>query len=373
MIKHNPLRQWCRMIDQPSVIAFAILIGFSLLLVTTTSSAIAHKIGLNGNYFATRQMVYLGCGSILIICLSMASLRWIKIIGITGFLFSLLMLIATKFFGYEVKGAVRWIRLGGFSYQPSEFIKPFFAILTGWLLSLKYEDDFPGFTISLVLYLIVAALLATQPDIGMLILISTIFATQLFASGIPLIWIIVAMINGFIGLISAYYLLPHVSKRINDFLGHGGGENYQVTKSLLAFKEGGLYGKGPGEGSVKQHLPDAHTDFIFAVAGEELGAVICIVIACTFAFITISSLLKIREQKDLFVQLTAVGLICQLGIQSFINIGVTLNLLPTKGMTLPFISYGGSSTLAISVTAGVLLALTRNSLHSQYYKTNHTA
>ncbi|MCP5369443.1 MAG: cell division protein FtsW [Rickettsiaceae bacterium] len=368
MMKNNILRQWWRLIDQQSVIAYSILVGFSLLLVTTTSSTIAKKIGINDNYFSSRQVIYLLVGSIVVFALSFLDVKWIKRIGIIGFLFSILMLILTKFWGYEVKGATRWIRIGGFSYQPSEFIKPFFSVVVGWLLSLKYEDTFPGFTISLCLYIIVALLLITQPDIGMLVLITAIFSIQLFASGLPLIWIFISSIILGLGFFAAYYFLPHVAIRINDFIDPEKNENYQVTKSMLAFSEGGLYGKGPGEGSVKQSLPDAHTDFIFAVAGEELGAITCIVLIFTFAFITISSFIKIQDQKDPFVQFTAIGLISQFGLQSFINIGVTMNLLPTKGMTLPFVSYGGSSTIAISMAVGMLLALTKTSTSCYQYR-----
>jgi len=368
MTKSNILRHWWRLIDQQSVIAYCILVGFSLLLVTTTSSSIAKKIGVSDNYFSSRQVIYLVTGSILVMALSILDVKWIKRIGIIGFLFSIFMLILTKFLGYEVKGATRWIRIAGFSYQPSEFIKPFFSVVVGWLLSLKYEDNFPGFTISLVLYVIVAALLATQPDVGMLILVTAIFAIQLFVSGLPLIWIFVSSVVSGFGFLAAYYFLPHVATRINDFIDPEKNENYQVTKSILAFSEGGLYGKGPGEGSVKQSLPDAHTDFIFSVAGEELGAITCVVLIFTFAFITISSFIKIQNQKDPFIQFTAIGLIAQFGLQSFINIGVTMNLLPTKGMTLPFVSYGGSSTLAISMAVGMLLALTKTSTSFYQYK-----
>lgn len=361
MKKHNLFRQWWRLVDQSSVVAFGILVGFSLLLVTTTSSTIAAKLGLSSSYFSTRQIIYLSTGSIIMLLFSMLDTKWIKRIAILGFLVTFLMLILTKFWGYEVKGASRWIRIAGFSYQPSEFIKPFFAIVAGWLLSLKYEDDFPGFTISFILYFMVAILLASQPDIGMLILITAMFSAQLFIAGLPVVWMVFSFGSGLVAIIYAYYMLPHVATRINDFIDPSKSENYQVNKSILAFKEGGLYGKGPGEGSVKQYLPDAHTDFIFAVAGEELGAIICLVIATVFLFITISSLVKIRQQKDLFMQFAAVGIICQFGLQSFINIGVTLNLLPTKGMTLPLISYGGSSTIAISIAIGFLLNLTKSS------------
>ncbi|MGC0371714.1 MAG: hypothetical protein DGJ47_000413 [Rickettsiaceae bacterium] len=359
-MKNNIIRHWWRSVDQQMIIAYAILVAFSLLLVTTTSSAIAKKVGLDDNYFSSRQVIYLLTGSICVFILSLMNSRWVKRISILGFLVSVMMLIITKFFGYEVKGAVRWIRILGFSYQPSEFIKPFFAVVVGWLLSLKHQEDFPGFTISLILYLVVAILLVSQPDIGMLVLTTGIFCVQLFVAGLPIIWILFSGISGCFGLVSAYFFLPHVATRINNFIDPVSNENYQVSKSILAFSEGGFYGKGPGEGSVKQSLPDSHTDFIFAVAVEELGAIISIFIILVFAFISVSSLMKLKNQKDTFVQFAATGLVAQLALQAMINIGVTMNLLPTKGMTLPFISYGGSSTIAISIAMGMLLALTKD-------------
>jgi cell division protein FtsW len=366
--KNNLIKNWWRGVDQQAIVALAILIAFSLMLVTTTSSAVAEKIGLIDNYFSSRQVIYLLIAATFIIILSSIDKKWVKRIGIIGFLFSILMLILVKFYGYEVKGATRWISIGGFSYQPSEFIKPFFAIVTGWVLSLRYEDEFPSFRICMTLYILVATLLIIQPDFGMLVLITAVFGTQLFIAGLPAIWIILAIIGGFFGALVAYLLLPHVATRINNFLAPENSENYQVTKSILAFEHGGLYGKGPGEGAIKQYLPDSHTDFIFAVAGEEFGAIICLIIVCVFAFIVLRTLIHLKDETDKFVQLTSIGLITQFGLQATINMGVTLNLLPTKGMTLPFISYGGSSTLAISITVGMLLALTKRKTSLHRYK-----
>ncbi len=368
MILTNLIKQWWRTIDQQAVIAYGILIAFSFMLVTTTSSAVAGKIGLVDNYFSSRQILHLFVGAIFMVAFSSLDKKWIKRIAILGFLFSLTMLILVKFYGYEVKGATRWIRIAGFSYQPSEFLKPFFAVVTGWILSLKYQEGFPSFQVCILLYAVVAILILIQPDVGMLILITAVFASQLFIAGFPIIWIIVAFMGGFFGIVSAYFLLPHVTSRINNFLDPVSNENYQISKSILAFEEGGLYGRGPGEGSVKQHLPDSHTDFIFAVAGEEFGAIICIMIIGIFAFIVLRSLIRINNEQDKFIQLASIGLISQFGLQAVINMGVTLNLLPTKGMTLPFISYGGSSTLAIGIAVGMLLGLTKHKTSLVKYK-----
>jgi len=368
---NNFIKIWWRGVDQQAIIAFIILISFSLMLVTTTSAAIAEKIGLVDNYFSSRQVIYLIIAAMIVVVFSSFDKKWIKRIGILGFILSVITLALVKFYGYEVKGATRWIKIAGFSYQPSEFMKPFFAIVTGWILSLKYEEDFPSVSVCAFLYVMIAILLIIQPDIGMLILTTAVFATQLFIAGLPSIWIAIALIGSFIGILSAYALLPHVTTRINSFLNPEAAENYQVTKSILAFEHGGLYGRGPGEGAIKQYLPDSHTDFIFAVAGEEFGAIICIIIMLVFAFIVLRTLIRLSKEEDKFVQLASIGLITQFGLQATINMGVTLNLLPTKGMTLPFISYGGSSTLAIAITVGMLLGLTKRKTSLVKYRVQH--
>lgn len=369
--KNNVFLKWWRGVDQQTMIALSILIGFSMMLVTTTSSAVADKIGLSEYHFSSRQLIFLLIASILVVTLSSLEKKWIKRIGIIGFIISIISLILVKFYGYEVKGAVRWMRIAGFSYQPSEFMKPCFAVVTGWVLSLRYQEDFPSFRVCALLYLIVAMLLISQPDFGMLVLTTIVFAVQLFAGGLPTIWIFVSGIAGLFAIIPAYLLFPHVANRINNFLYPAANENYQVTKSILAFEHGGLYGVGPGEGSIKQNLPDSHTDFIFAVAGEEFGAIICIMLIAVFAFIVLKTLVRLKNEDNKFVQLASIGIITQFGLQATINMGVTLNLLPTKGMTLPFISYGGSSTIAISIAIGMLLGLTKRQTSLIKYKVNN--
>jgi cell division protein FtsW len=365
---NNYLKLWWRSIDQQMITALAILFVFSAILVTTSGSAVASRIGLDEHYFASRQLFYLAIASILIVFFSFFSKKWLKRFSILGFITSIMFLVLVKFYGYEVKGATRWISVFGLSMQPSEFIKPFFVVVTGWILSLKFEGEFPSFSICLGLYIIVCLLLMTQPDFGMLVMITTIFGIQLFIAGMPIFWIMLAALLSIIGITGAYFYLPHVAKRINNFLDPNNSENYQVSKSIRAFEHGGLYGCGPGEGAVKQVLPDSHTDFIFAVAGEEFGAIICLIIIGIFAFIVIRSLLKLINEEDKFTQLAATGIIIQLGLQSIINMGVTLNLLPTKGMTLPFISYGGSSTLAIAIATGMLLGFTKYKISATRYK-----
>jgi cell division protein FtsW len=358
-VKNNFINRWWKVIDQQTIIAMVILLAFSLMLVTTASPAVANRIGLTDNYFSSRHVVFLALAVIIILTFSLLDKKWIRRLAIFGFLGSLLMLVLVKFYGFEVKGATRWINIGGFSYQPSEFMKPFFAVVTGWILSMHYYEEFPSFKVCFILFVSVAALLIIQPDFGMLVMVSAVFGIQLFVAGLPIIWLFIAIFASVFGSIGAYLLLPHVASRINRFLDPVNSENYQVTRSLEAFESGGLYGKGPGEGSVKQFLPDSHTDFIFAVAGEEFGAIICLMIIIIFAYIVIRILINLLHEDDKFIQIAAIGIISQFGLQAVINMGVSLNLLPTKGMTLPFISYGGSSTLAISIGMGMLLGLTK--------------
>jgi len=363
----NFLWRWWRGIDQQTIIALCLLFAFSLMLVTTASPAVAMRIGLEESYFSTRQVVYLAIAAMVIFTLSFMDRYLIKRAAIIGFLLSFILLLLVKFFGYEVKGAKRWINIIGFSMQPSEFLKPCFSVMTAWILAMR-ENNVPSFSISIFLYFLVSVVLITQPDFGMLIMVTAVWAVQLFISGLPILWILIAMVGGIIGVFGAYTMLPHVAQRINSFLDPSGSENYQVTKSIAAFENGGLYGRGPGEGSVKQVLPDSHTDFIFAVAGEEFGALVCLIIAAIFAFIVIRGMIMLVYEEDRFTILASVGLLAQFGLQSAVNMGVTLNLLPTKGMTLPFISYGGSSTLSVAIGMGMLLALTRQHASLTKYK-----
>lgn len=363
----NILWIWWRGVDQQTIIALGLLFAFSLMLVTTASPAVAHRIGLEATYFSTRHAIYLSSSALLIFAISLADKLTIRRFAIIGFISSFLLLILVKFYGFDVKGARRWINIVGFSMQPSEFIKPFFAIVTAWVFSFK-SKDFPAFTISSILYSLIAIALVTQPDLGMLVMVTSIWGLQLFIAGLPILWIIIAMVAGGIGIISAYKLLPHAAQRINSFLDPANNENYQVSKSLKAFEQGGLYGRGPGEGSVKQVLPDSHADFIFAVAGEEFGAIICLIIAGVFAFIVIRGLIMLLNEDDKFTILASAGILCQFGLQAIINMGVALNLLPTKGMTLPFISYGGSSTLSVGIAIGFLLSLTKRRIGVSKYK-----
>jgi cell division protein FtsW len=262
--------------------------------------------------------------------------------------------------GSEIKGAKRWLQVGFFSIQPSEFVKPAFVVLTAWLFNESQKrKDVPGIEIALALYGIFALMLVLQPDFGQTLLVTLVWITLFFMAGISLFWIGALGLAGLAGFASAYFVVPHVASRIDRFLNPASGDTYQADKALDSFLHGGWFGRGPGEGTVKDVLPDSHTDFIFAVAAEEYGLIACLILLLLFAFIVLRGLSKASQEQDGFIRYATAGLIMLFGIQTLINMAVNVGLLPAKGMTLPFISYGGSSLLAMALTMGFVLGLTR--------------
>ncbi len=358
--RKNIFRAWWNTIDRVTISIIFLIIASSLVMVTTASPAVATRIGLEPLYFMKRQAVFLVLGAIFLVTLSFISVQNARRIAIIGFCCCLILLVAVLFVGSDIKGAKRWISLPGFSLQPSEFAKPFFSIVTAWILSIKYsETRFPAFKVTLFSYVIFIGLLILQPDFGMSITVTIIWLGQLFIAGLSVIWIIISFVLSVVGVIGAYIFLPHVQKRIDSFLNPQNFDNYQVQKSIEAFRNGGFYGTGPGEGAVKYQLPDSHTDFIFAVIGEEMGVIACLVIVSLYAIIVIRGLYIITQEHDQFNILAVSGILIQIAIQSIFNMGVSLHLFPTKGMTLPLISYGGSSVIATSMALGLMLAFTR--------------
>jgi cell division protein FtsW len=291
---------------------------------------------------------------------SLQSPRMVRRIALAGFVISLILLAYTLLGGVEIKGARRWISLPGLSLQPSEFVKPTFAVVSAWLFSqYRLRENFPGHWIAIGLYLLVVGLLVKQPDLGMAVVVSAVWFSQFFLAGLRLYWLAAGLAGGVVSFIGAYLVLPHVASRIDRFLDPASGDSYQVDRSMDAFMNGGMWGRGPGEGTVKESLPDAHADFVFAVAGEELGLVLCLVIVALFAFIVLRGFSRLLQEPNLFIVLAATGLLVQFGLQALINMASSLQLMPTKGMTLPFISYGGSSLLSLGLAMGMALALTR--------------
>jgi cell division protein FtsW len=357
---YSVVGKWWWTVDRWSLAAVTALMGIGAWLITAASPAVAEHIGATHFHFIRRHFIFLLPAIILMIAVSLLSPRSVRRLASFSFVIALILMIMTLIFGSEIKGATRWINLAGLTIQPSEFAKPTFAVVTAWMFSEKHKNpNFPGNLLSFCFYIIVAILLLLQPDVGMTLVISSIWIVEFFIAGLPIIWVGISLLTGFCGLIAAYFTFSHVAARVDRFLDPSAGEGYQVATSLEAFHNGGLFGRGPGEGRVKAILPDAHTDFIMAVAGEEFGLWLCLLVLILFAFIVLRGISRILPEKNLFILMAASGLLVQFGLQAIINLASTLHMMPTKGMTLPFISYGGSSTMALSLGIGMVLALTR--------------
>jgi cell division protein FtsW len=351
---------WWWTIDRWSMAALALLMVIGALLIMAASPAVAERIGAEHFHFVRRQFLFVPPALLLMVVSSLASPRLVRRLACLGLVVSVALMIATLGMGQEVKGAARWLSLGGLSLQPSEFVKPSFAVVAAWMFASQQQADrIPGNLVALALYLLVACLLLLQPDVGMTLVISAVWFVEFFLAGLPLLWVVMATVSGLAGLVGAYFAFSHVQARVDSFLDPAAGNSYQVMTALQAFHNGGLFGRGPGEGRVKAVLPDAHTDFIMAVAGEEFGLVLCLLVVGLFGFVVLRGFTRMLAEENLFVLLAASGLLVQFGLQAIINLASTLRLMPTKGMTLPFISYGGSSTLALALGMGVMLALTR--------------
>ena len=355
---------WWWTVDRGILAATAALIVLGIFLVMAASPPVADRIGFDSQHFVMRHGLFLLPTILVLLITSTLSHRMIRIFGLLGLLGSILMIMVAIFFGPEVKGATRWIPLGPFKLQPSEFAKPCFAIVTAWLLSLwREERNFPGWMISMGCLTVLAGLLVLQPDMGMTFVIVLTWALQIFLAGMPLaIVIVLAVFIAPVVAVTAYFALPHVQVRVTKFLEGG---SMQADNAIRSFTNGGLFGVGPGNGEVKYHLPDAHADFIFAVAGEEFGAFMCLILVGLYAFIVFRGFTKAFNAQNLFLILSVSGIAMQFGLQAAIHMASSVHLIPTKGMTLPFISYGGSSMLATGITVGILLALTRSETPSQ--------
>ena len=354
------LGRWWWTVDRGTLAAIALLIAIGAILTLAATPAVAERLGLDSFHFARRQLALVPLALMLLFALSLLSVRATRRIALLGFLIAFGCLVATLLAGAEINGARRWIGFAGLSIQPSEFVKPAFAVIAAWMFSeQRLREGFPGNAISIGFYVAVLGALLLQPDFGMAAVVSAVWFLQFFLAGLPIAWVGVFALLAGAGMIGAYLAFPHVASRIDRFLDPATGDSYQVDTARNAFANGGLFGRGPGEGTVKSVLPDAHSDFVFAVAGEEFGLLACLLVIALFAFVVLRGFTRLLQEQNLFVLIAVAGLLAQFGLQAIINMGSALSLIPTKGMTLPFISYGGSSLLALSFGMGMVLALAR--------------
>lgn len=358
--ERGPLADWFWTIDRFFLAMFIFLMGIGFMLSFAASPAVAERIGLEPFHFVKRHAAFMIPSISVMIGLSFLTPRQVRRTAILLLIVALAMMLLALFFGVEVKGSRRWVTLAGISIQPSEFMKPAFVVVCAWLFAEHArQPEIPGNLFAIILFGIVAALLVAQPDLGQTILTTAVWGGMFFMAGMPWLWIIVLGALGAGGLVSAYYIFPHVALRIDKFM-TGEGDTFQIDTAREAIIRGDWFGQGPGEGIVKRIIPDAHTDFIFSVAAEEFGVVFCMALVALFSVLVLRGLSHAYKERNDFNRFAVAGLVLQIGIQSIINVGVNLELLPAKGMTLPLISYGGSSMVAICVTAGFILALTRH-------------
>ncbi len=354
------MAEWWWTVDRWLLTSILLLAAYGILLCLAASPPVAQRLGLEDFHFFKRQVIYLVPALGVLLASSFLTPHHARRVALGVLALGVVLLVLTLGIGAEVQGARRWLGLGPISIQPSEFVKPAFVVIAAWLFAegLK-RPDMPGTFLSLLLYLGLVGLLVLQPDYGQTVLITAVWGLMLFLTGISWSWIGGLAVCGAAGMFAAYKTVPHVAERINRFLDRESGDTFQVDAALQSFAKGGVLGAGPGEGVTKRILPDAHSDFVFAVAGEELGMLACLLLVALFGFAVIRSMRHTLSQSDPFVKLATIGLASLIGLQAMINMAVNVALLPAKGMTLPFISYGGSSLLSVAFAMGLVLALTR--------------
>jgi cell division protein FtsW len=354
------LATWWFTVDRRLLAALLALVGIGVVLSLAASPAIALKKGLPAYYFVQRQVIFASVGIGVMLAISMLDARTIRRLCALLFVGAMVAMLALVLTGDEIKGARRWFRFAGLSLQPSEFAKPAFVVLAAWAFAeIERRRDMPGLPIAIGLYLTFAGLLVMQPDVGQTLLISVVWGALFVVSGQSLVWAAAFGAFAISGLFTAYQTLGYVHARVDKFLRPTPGDRSQTDRAAQSFIEGGFLGRGPAEGTIKIVLPDAHTDFIFAVVGEEYGIIACLGLVGLFAYIVLRAMSRVMDEPDSFTRLAVTGLGLLFGLQALINMAVNVGLMPPKGMTLPFISAGGSSTLAIALGMGLVLALTR--------------
>jgi cell division protein FtsW len=361
----NYISRYWWSIDHWNLLQILILAFIGSIMILAAGAAVAEKHGLDELYFFKHHIYYLLLSVFCMILTTFFSDKGIIRFSFMGFIICLVLLLLVMLFGPDKNGATRWLIVGNISMQPSEFIKPFFVIITAYLLSNKFKKlkfipyFINGLQVSLLLLIIILLFLLKQPDLGMSIIIILIWSGQLFLSGLLLRWFLLLFSLLASGLFVGYHIFSHVKIRIDCFLNTSCERMTQIKNSFKAYESGGLLGNGPGDGIIKNRIPDAHTDFIFPVIAEEFGAIFCIIILILSCSIVIRGLIRVYDKNNLFALLSVGGLLILFGLQVLLNVSVTLGLVPTTGITFPFISYGGSSLLSISISMGIVLALTK--------------
>ena len=359
--ERSPFADWWWTVDRWLLTGLGVLMVLGIVLTMAGSPAVAERLGLQAFHFVNRQVLFLGACTLVLVGISFLPPRYVRRFALLLYIGGMALVVLTLLYGVEVKGSRRWI-LG---VQPSEFVKPAFVILAAWAFSEgARRRDVPGTIIAMLLLPTTVIPLVLQPDIGQTMLISIVWASLFFMAGLHWLWVIGIGGAGVSGILVAYKFVPHVRSRIDKFLDPGAGgtnasDTFQVDTAMESFISGGWLGKGPGEGTMKRVLPDSHTDFIFAVTGEEFGVIFCMFIVLVFAIVVLRGLIVASKNDDPFCRFAAAGLVVLFGVQSAINMAVNLHLMPAKGMTLPFISYGGSSMISLGIGMGFLIAVTR--------------
>ena len=358
--QRTPLSEWWWTVDRPLLAAMIVLMLTGVVLSLAASPSVATRIGLDPFHFFHRHVLFLIPSIIVMIGVSFMSPRQIRRSALIMFAVSIALIVLTLWLGPEVKGARRWITILGVNIQASESAKPAFVVLAAWLFSESArKPEMPATSMALALLLGLVTLLVMEPDFGQTMLVLMVWGALFFIAGMRIVWVFGLAGSAAAGLFVAYMLVPHVAARIQRFMDPASGDTFQVDTAMEAFSNGGWFGLGPGEGIAKRSLPDSHTDFVFAVGAEAFGIIMCLALLGLFTFIVIRTLSRAYASEDLFSRFAASGLAIMFGVQAAINMAVNLHLIPAKGMTLPFISYGGSSMVSLAYGVGMMLALTR--------------
>jgi cell division protein FtsW len=358
--ERTPLSDWWWTVDKPLLGAILVLMLSGVILSLAASPPVATRIGLDPFHFFGRHVLFLLPAFIVLVGVSFLSPKQIRRTALIVFALSIALIVATLLFGPEVKGSKRWITLVGVNIQASESAKPAFVVVAAWLFAESTKrPEMPATSMALSMLLLLVALLVLEPDFGQTMLILMVWGALFFIAGMRMIWVAGLAGAAGAGLFGAYLFVPHVAGRIKRFMNPASGDTFQVDTAMEAFFNGGWFGLGPGEGIAKRSLPDSHTDFVFAVAAEEFGIIFCLMLLALYAFIVMRALTRAYASEDMFSRFAASGLAILFGVQGAINMAVNLQLIPAKGMTLPFISYGGSSIISLAYGVGMMLALTR--------------